>query len=1011
MPNPRRSPLLEFIRHLADTDSASLSDRELLDRFTAQHDDNAFRSLLRRHGPMVLRVCQGVIKDHDTAQDTVQATFLVLATKTASLHSVESLGAWLHKVAYDLARQTLDKRQRQLAREARVLPRTVATPLAEVSAEELLTILDEEVAKLPERYRVPLILCYLEGKNIGHVAQELGCAQSTLYERFQQGRELLRKRLTRRGLTLSVTALGSLFLQNAASAAVPPLLVASTVRAAAFIAAGKPVTAGVVSVQVAALVRGAAEVLFWTKLKVVLAVVLVGGVVAGGGVFVQQKLAERRAESVMGNLKSDTRDPLSGIQTSRMQDHGRVDDSADPLPYKAIARIGTLRFRSAGMVYDMGLPADGSMIAAAAGRSISVWDPKSGKLTARFPLVEETPCFACSADGKLFAVSELFSSNIVRLVDATSGREVHRIFAHHADPMEWYNRVCGILFGPRNDWLITWSSDQTIRRWSIATGKELWRLDWRPPPIIHGLVLSPDGNHLAARVAFLGETDCTDKQVIVWDVATGRERHRLRFADQDAGQESALAFSPDSKTLAVAAEQCDQPAKIIRWDVETGAELNSFSLHDSTTCAVVFSPDGKTLVTGGNRRMICFWDPFSGKEIREIGPLDEQIRRLAFTGDGNALAFSGGECRVQLWDPTTGKRLLDNDGFGDIITALTYSPAGNLLAVASSKVVRIYDLSLLHHSERSTRRMKELHQFCHKDRVSEIAFSRDGSILISTSSDSMIRLWDTKSGDLRQTETVSHRCSLFGLAISQDGGLAAVLTRPNNITLWDTAVSKEREHLSVLSELQHLVYLRDLRFSFSPDGRRLVGWSGQCPNMLHWDLTTKWQLPSMGEHDAGLTAAPAFSPNGRTIATASREGSIYLWEISTGRPRWIAKNVGYTTSLTFSPDGRFLALGNNGFYHQRDEDGKLLHPDWSTNTCIRLLDVNDGKVIYTFDGHLGGVTSLAFSPDGKTLASGSLDTTVLLWDTTCLPNSLSSCGNPPVPVKFETFRRTSDLSE
>src|SRR5262245_62140830 len=227
------SPILQLIRRVVeDPQVRQLPDRALLQRFRSQHDDAAFHTLLRRHGPMVLDVCRGVLGDGPDADDAFQATFLVLAQKAGSIRKEVSLGSWLHGVAY---RTALKARARSAARqkhEGRAPVRQVSHA-DDLSWREVRQVLHEELGGIPERYREPLVMCYLKGATQQRAAARLGLAERTLQDRLQRGRELLRLRLVRRGLgpaaILAVAAWP-------AAAAVSTPLVDSTVKAAISVA-------------------------------------------------------------------------------------------------------------------------------------------------------------------------------------------------------------------------------------------------------------------------------------------------------------------------------------------------------------------------------------------------------------------------------------------------------------------------------------------------------------------------------------------------------------------------------------------------------------------------------------------------------------------------------------------------------------------------------------------------------------------------------------------------------
>src|SRR5262249_53961785 len=186
-------------RVVEDQGVRQLSDQDLLRRFSDQQDEAAFHTLLRRHGPMVLDVCRGLLGSEADAEDVFQATFLTLTRKAASIRNMAAVGTWLHGVACRTALKARAQSATRRKNEARVPARQASEP-DELTWREVRQVLHEELAALSERYRAPLVACYLEGQTQGEAAAQLGLAKSTLKERLESGRSLLRARLVRRGL-------------------------------------------------------------------------------------------------------------------------------------------------------------------------------------------------------------------------------------------------------------------------------------------------------------------------------------------------------------------------------------------------------------------------------------------------------------------------------------------------------------------------------------------------------------------------------------------------------------------------------------------------------------------------------------------------------------------------------------------------------------------------------------------------------------------------------------------
>jgi RNA polymerase sigma factor (sigma-70 family) len=271
MPAGELCTVLRYLHQVAALrSSGELSDGALLERFAARGEEAAFEALLQRHGPMVLGTVRRVLGDAHDAEDAFQATFLVLVRSARSVGKAGSVGSWLHGVAHRTALKARAARAARRKHERRVAVMANNGPGAAWG--ELRQVLDEEVGRLPEPCRGPFVLCYLEGKTYDEAARLLGLPKGTVSTRLTRARELLRARLTRRGLALSAGLLATALSQNAAPA-VPPALAAATLSAAAQAA---------VSPQAAALAEGVLRAMLMSKCKVATAVLLAVGVVIGG---------------------------------------------------------------------------------------------------------------------------------------------------------------------------------------------------------------------------------------------------------------------------------------------------------------------------------------------------------------------------------------------------------------------------------------------------------------------------------------------------------------------------------------------------------------------------------------------------------------------------------------------------------------------------------------------------------------------------------------------------------
>jgi RNA polymerase sigma factor (sigma-70 family) len=273
-------------------DGAGLTDGQLLGDYLSRRDQAALAALVRRHGSMVWGVCRRVLRNYHDAEDAFQATFLVLVRKAAAIASPELLANWLYGVAYQTARKARSTLARRKVRERQVAEMPEPASAEQDLWDDLQLLLDQELSRLPELHRAVLVLCDLEGKTRKEAARHLGLPEGTVGSRLARARGLLAKRLTERGVALSGGALAALLAQNVASAGVPDSVASSTISAASCFAAGQAAT-GPVSVKVAALAEGVVRAMLIGKLKAVVAVVLVLGVVAAGAtVFARRTTAE-----------------------------------------------------------------------------------------------------------------------------------------------------------------------------------------------------------------------------------------------------------------------------------------------------------------------------------------------------------------------------------------------------------------------------------------------------------------------------------------------------------------------------------------------------------------------------------------------------------------------------------------------------------------------------------------------------------------------------------------------
>jgi RNA polymerase sigma factor (sigma-70 family) len=282
MPVGRLNAVLRNLHAAAFTQGAGgVTDAHLLERYLADRDEAAFEGILRRHGPMVLGVCRRVLRNDADAEDAFQATFLVLVRKAASVRPRGLVGNWLYGVAYrtSLKARTMNAKRRVKEQAA---GRETRAGTADPAPCDLQAVIDQEVSRLPDKYRAALVLCDLEGKTRAEAARQVGCPDGTMATRLVKARALLAKALTRRGVTLSVGGVTLVLGQTVASAEVPASLLEITMKAASSFAAGPAAAAGVIPAAVVALTEGVLQTMSMNKARLVALWLLTAGALAGG---------------------------------------------------------------------------------------------------------------------------------------------------------------------------------------------------------------------------------------------------------------------------------------------------------------------------------------------------------------------------------------------------------------------------------------------------------------------------------------------------------------------------------------------------------------------------------------------------------------------------------------------------------------------------------------------------------------------------------------------------------
>jgi WD40 repeat protein len=603
-----------------------------------------------------------------------------------------------------------------------------------------------------------------------------------------------------------------------------------------------------------------------------------------------------------------------------------LDRYGDPLPERAIARLGTARFRLGGSVTALAFSPDGKRLAVSShgDNMLFVWDWPSGKVLLRF--ASRSTALKFSPDGtRLASVS---GNKALQVWDLESG---NRLLALPTG-QETLGGPGALDFGANGKQVLV-SRGAAVQVWDIES-KQLART-FEAEGRVRAFALQPDNKHLALTHEL--------KAVTLWDLVAAKKLHVIPVGEQRG---SPAAIAPSGRVFAYEVA----PTVIALADTVTGKELHRLAGHKEAIDSLLFTPDSKTLLSGSWDNTLRLWDVGTGNERVRI-PANSGIPFGVLSPDGKTVVTggTGSPHAALLWDATTGLPAMNEfPGNTSPLSSLAISPDGMLTATCSAvggeATIWLWE----------TTTGKPVRQFAgHPRGTLRVTFAPDGKTLASTGiSGTTAKVWEVATG--REVLSLSkHRGTVGDVAYSPDGKALATVASYSGSTsewlhqvkLWNAASGE------VLSEWPDTA--RTVRF-LSGTGTLLVFHKDR---IQFWDIAGKRERESWAVAPQGLVA---LSPDGQVAVATRLRDPDYLWELATGR-QIASLPSGLGSAVAFAPDARYLAVAANG--------------------RVRLYDWALEEDVATLHGHRGEVTSLEFTPDGTHLVSAAAgETSAIVWD-------------------------------